>query len=114
MNTDPPDYDLTVIPFCSESHWNSYERCTRPIVIRVRIPNPVRAVEAAGGFLVAASDARVENSRSAPLCQHGLCHPPEAPRKPPLKSLPEKKKEKHHGPAATSPSEPFNHHGRAC
>jgi predicted amidohydrolase YtcJ len=65
-NTDP-SYDVTVIPFFQKVIGNSYEALHRPGSYYESNSYPVRSIQAAGGILVAGSDAPVETSDPRPF-----------------------------------------------
>jgi len=62
-----PEYDLTVIPFFEKVKGNSYEALHVPGSYYESNAYPVRAVKAAGGILVAGSDAPVETRDPRPF-----------------------------------------------
>lgn len=66
MNTEP-GYDLTVIPFFQKVTGNSYEALHQKGSYYESNAYPVRAIKAAGGILVAGSDAPVETSDPRPF-----------------------------------------------
>jgi hypothetical protein len=66
MNTEP-GYDLTVIPFFQKVSGNSYEALHQKGSYYESNAYPVRAIKAAGGILVAGSDAPVETSDPRPF-----------------------------------------------
>jgi predicted amidohydrolase YtcJ/cytochrome c553 len=83
MNTDP-DYDLTVIPFFQKVTGNSYEALHAPDSYYESNTYPVRAVKAAGGILVAGSDAPVETRDPRPFVNMTYAITRSSPGKPPL------------------------------
>ena len=83
MNTDP-DYDLTVIPFFQKVTGNSYEALHAPNSYYESNTYPVRAVKAAGGILVAGSDAPVETRDPRPFVNMTYATTRSSPGKPPL------------------------------
>jgi predicted amidohydrolase YtcJ len=66
MNTEP-GYDITVIPFFQKVQGNSYEALHARGSYYESNAYPVRAIQAAGGILVAGSDAPVETSDPRPF-----------------------------------------------
>jgi predicted amidohydrolase YtcJ len=66
MNTEP-GYDLTVIPFFQKVIGNSYQALHPGGSYYESNAYPVRAIKAAGGILVAGSDAPVETSDPRPF-----------------------------------------------
>jgi predicted amidohydrolase YtcJ len=66
MNTEP-GYDLTVIPFIQKVIGNSYQALHQPGSYYESNAYPVRAIQAAGGILVAGSDAPVETNDPRPF-----------------------------------------------
>jgi predicted amidohydrolase YtcJ len=66
MNTEP-GYDITVIPFFQKVQGNSYEALHPKGSYYESNTYPVRAIQAAGGILVAGSDAPVETSDPRPF-----------------------------------------------
>jgi predicted amidohydrolase YtcJ len=66
MNTEP-GYDITVIPFFQKVLGNSYEALHAKGSYYESNTYPVRAIQAAGGILVAGSDAPVETSDPRPF-----------------------------------------------
>ena len=66
MNTEP-GYDITVIPFFQKVSGNSYEALHPKGSYYESNAYPVRAIQAAGGILVAGSDAPVETSDPRPF-----------------------------------------------
>ena len=66
MNTDP-GYDITVIPFFQKVTGNSYQALHQPGSYYESNAYPVRSIQAAGGILVAGSDAPVETSDPRPF-----------------------------------------------
>jgi len=66
MNTEQ-GYDLTVIPFFQKVSGNSYQALHQPGSYYESNAYPVRAIEAAGGILVAGSDAPVETNDPRPF-----------------------------------------------
>ena len=66
MNTEP-GYDLTVIPFFQKVSGNSYAALHQKGSYYESNAYPVRAIKAAGGVLVAGSDAPVETSDPRPF-----------------------------------------------
>jgi predicted amidohydrolase YtcJ len=83
MNTDP-DYDLTVIPFMQKVIGNSYEALHPANGYYESNTYPVRAIEAAGGILVAGSDAPVETRDPRPFLNMTRAITRSFPGKPPL------------------------------
>jgi predicted amidohydrolase YtcJ len=65
-NTDPA-YDITVIPFFQKVIGNSYQALHQAGSYYESNAYPVRAIQAAGGILVAGSDAPVETSDPRPF-----------------------------------------------
>jgi predicted amidohydrolase YtcJ len=65
-NTEP-GYDVTVIPFFQRVNGNSYQALHQPGSYYESNAYPVRAIQAAGGILVAGSDAPVETSDPRPF-----------------------------------------------
>jgi predicted amidohydrolase YtcJ len=65
-NTEP-GYDVTVIPFFQKVTGNSYQALHQPGSYYESNAYPVRAVQAAGGILVAGSDAPVETGDPRPF-----------------------------------------------
>jgi predicted amidohydrolase YtcJ len=66
MNTEP-GYDITVIPFFQKVSGNSYEALHQKGSYYESNTYPVRAIQAAGGILVAGSDAPVETNDPRPF-----------------------------------------------
>lgn len=66
MNTEP-GYDITVIPFFQKVSGNSYEALHPKGSYYESNSYPVRSIQAAGGILVAGSDAPVETSDPRPF-----------------------------------------------
>jgi hypothetical protein len=66
MDTEP-GYDITVIPFFQKVLGNSYQALHQPGSYYESNAYPVRAIQAAGGILVAGSDAPVETSDPRPF-----------------------------------------------
>jgi predicted amidohydrolase YtcJ len=66
MNTEP-GYDLTVIPFFQKVNGNSYQALHPKGSWYESNAYPVRSIQAAGGILVAGSDAPVETSDPRPF-----------------------------------------------
>ncbi|MBV9724638.1 MAG: amidohydrolase family protein [Gammaproteobacteria bacterium] len=66
MNTDP-GYDITVIPFFQRVSGNSYEALHVKGSYYESNAYPVRSIQAAGGILVAGSDAPVETNDPRPF-----------------------------------------------
>jgi predicted amidohydrolase YtcJ len=66
MNTEP-GYDITVIPFFQKVTGNSYEALHAKGSYYESNAYPVRSIQAAGGILVAGSDAPVETSDPRPF-----------------------------------------------
>ena len=66
MNTEP-GYDLTVIPFFQKVIGNSYAALHQKGSYYESNAYPVRSIQAAGGILVAGSDAPVETSDPRPF-----------------------------------------------
>ncbi|HEX4618869.1 MAG TPA: amidohydrolase family protein [Steroidobacteraceae bacterium] len=66
MNTEP-GYDLTVIPFFQKVLGNSYQALHPQGSYYESNAYPVRSIQAAGGILVAGSDAPVETSDPRPF-----------------------------------------------
>ena len=66
MNTEP-GYDLTVIPFFQKVSGNSYQALHEQGSYYESNAYPVRSIQAAGGILVAGSDAPVETSDPRPF-----------------------------------------------
>jgi len=66
MNTEP-GYDITVIPFFQKVTGNSYEALHPKGSYYESNTYPVRAIQAAGGILVAGSDAPVETTDPRPF-----------------------------------------------
>ena len=66
MNTEP-GYDVTVIPFFQKVSGNSYEALHQQGSYYESNAYPVRSIQAAGGILVAGSDAPVETSDPRPF-----------------------------------------------
>lgn len=66
MNTEP-GYDITVIPFFQQVLGNSYQALHQKGSYYESNSYPVRAIQAAGGILVAGSDAPVETSDPRPF-----------------------------------------------
>ena len=83
MNTEP-GYDLTVIPFFQRVIGNSYEALHPKDSYYERNVYPVKAVQAAGGILVAGSDAPVETSDPRPFINLSMAVTRAIPGKPPL------------------------------
>ena len=65
-NTEP-GYDVTVIPFFQKVNGNSYQALHQQGSYYESNAYPVRAIQAAGGILVAGSDAPVETSDPRPF-----------------------------------------------
>jgi predicted amidohydrolase YtcJ len=66
INTEP-SYDITVIPFFQKVSGNSYEALHQPGSYYEDNAYPVKTIQAAGGILVAGSDAPVETSDPRPF-----------------------------------------------
>lgn len=66
MNTEP-GYDITVIPFFQKVQGNSYQALHQKGSYYESNVYPVRAIQAAGGILVAGSDAPVETNDPRPF-----------------------------------------------
>ena len=66
MNTEP-GYDITVIPFFQKVAGNGYEALHQKASYYESNAYPVRSIQAAGGILVAGSDAPVETSDPRPF-----------------------------------------------
>ena len=64
---DDTEYDMTVIPFIQKVSGNSYEALHRPGSYYEENAYPFRAVQQAGGILVAGSDAPVETRDPRPF-----------------------------------------------
>ena len=83
MNTDP-DYDLTVIPFLQKVIGNSYQALHVPNSYYESNSYPVKALKAAGGVLVAGSDAPVETRDPRPFVNMSRAITRRIPGTPPL------------------------------
>ena len=83
MNTDP-DYDVTVIPFFQKVIGNSYEALHPTGGYYESNTYPVRAIKAAGGILVAGSDAPVETRDPRPFVNMSRAITRRSPGLPPL------------------------------
>ncbi|HEV8018322.1 MAG TPA: amidohydrolase family protein [Steroidobacteraceae bacterium] len=83
MDTDP-EYDLTVIPFIERVSGSSYAALHAPGSFYEANAYPVRSVKAAGGILVAGSDAPVETRDPRPFVNMAFAVTRSLPRQPPL------------------------------
>jgi predicted amidohydrolase YtcJ len=82
-NTEP-GYDVTVIPFFQQITGNSYQALHQQGSYYESNAYPVRAIQAAGGILVAGSDAPVETSDPRPFVNMAHAVTRANPKLPPL------------------------------
>jgi predicted amidohydrolase YtcJ len=82
--TTDPGYDVTVIPFFEQVSGNSYTALHVPGSYYESNVYPVRAVQAAGGILVAGSDAPVDTSDPRPFVNMALAVTRATPNAPAL------------------------------